>query len=365
MEAYSEAIFCTVPEKNKAVYFCNRALVHIKTENYALALYDAKEALKCDEMYVKAYYRRGSAHLALNHIDAALKDFRTVCKMQPNNKDARQKYDETVKEQRLRQFQAAMGYDNEKVKVNLDDITVEASYTGPKLEKSTDEITPEWVKSVMQWQKDRKVLHKKYATMIILKAKELFEKCKSCVEIQRGNEEEITVCGDIHGQYYDLLNIFELNGCPSEANPYLFNGDFIDRGSFSVEVIVTMLAWKVCYPNHFFMSRGNHETKQLNKLYGFFGEVVHKYDNKTYELFNDLFQHLPLCHTINKKVFVTHGGLFTKDGVTIDEIKKTPRFKEPADEGIMVDCLWSDPTDMPGRLPSKRGISCMFGPDVT
>ena len=125
--------------------------------------------------------------------------------------------------------------------------------------------------------------------MIIMKAKELFEKCKSCVEIMRGDEEEITVCGDIHGQYYDLLNIFELNGVPSEANPYLFNGDFIDRGSFSVEVIVCMLAWKVCYPNHFFMSRGNHETKQLNKLYGFYGEVTHKYDNKTYELFNDLF----------------------------------------------------------------------------
>ena len=126
-----------------------------------------------------------------------------------------------------------------------------------------------------------------------------------------------------------------------------------------------MLAWKVCLPNHFFMSRGNHETKQLNKLYGFYGEVQHKYDGKTYELFNELFQTLPLCHCINKKVFVTHGGLFTKDNVTLEDIRKTPRVKEPADEGIMVDCLWSDPSDIPGRMPSKRGISCMFGPDVT
>lgn len=60
--------------------------------------------------------------------------------------------------------------------------------------------------------------------------------------------EEITVCGDVHGQYYDLLNLFSLNGNPSEENPYLFNGDFIDRGSFSVEVVLTMIAWKVCYP---------------------------------------------------------------------------------------------------------------------
>lgn len=107
------------------------------------------------------------------------------------------------------------------------------------------------------------------------------------------------MCGDIHGQYYDLLNIFELNGIPSKDNPYLFNGDFIDRGSFSVEVIVCLLAWKVCYPEHFFMSRGNHETSQLNKLYGFYGEVQHKYDTKVYDLLSDLFQHLPLSHCIN------------------------------------------------------------------
>ena len=218
-------------------------------------------------------------------------------------------------------FQEAMAYEEGSIKVNLDEIVVESSYAGPKLEKSTDEITPEWVVSLMEWQKDRKVLHKRYAIMIIMKAKEIFEKCKSLVDVTREPEEEITVCGDIHGQYYDLLNIFAINGNPSKENPYLFNGDFIDRGSFSVEVIMTMLAWKVCLPKHFFMSRGNHETKQLNKLYGFCGEVNAKYDNKVYELFNDLFQHLPLCHCINAKVFVTHGGLFAKDDVTLENIR--------------------------------------------
>lgn len=82
-------------------------------------------------------------------------------------------------------------------------------------------------------------------------------------------------------------------------------------------------------------------------------------------MFNELFQNLPLCHCINKKVFVTHGGLFSKDNITLEDIRKTNRVREPGDEGIMVDCLWSDPTDMAGRHPSKRGISCMFGPDVT
>ena len=72
-----------------------------------------------------------------------------------------------------------------------------------------------------------------------------------------------------------------------------------------------------------------------------------------------------MCHCINKKVFVTHGGLFSKDGIKLEDIRKTNRFKEPGDEGIMCDCLWADPSDINGRQPSKRGISTMFGPDIT
>ena len=84
--------------------------------------------------------------------------------------------------------------------------------------------------------------------------------------------------GDTHGQFYDLLNIFSLNGYPSETNPYLFNGDFVDRGSFSLEIMVTLLAWSSCSHKCIYMSRGNHEAKNMNKLYGFEGEVTHKYD---------------------------------------------------------------------------------------
>jgi len=93
LDAYSEAIFCNVPPKKKAIYYCNRALVSIKTENYALALFDAKDAIKCDDTYVKAYYRKGSAELALNQYELAIVDFKTVCKMKPTDKDAREKYD--------------------------------------------------------------------------------------------------------------------------------------------------------------------------------------------------------------------------------------------------------------------------------
>ena len=247
--------------------------------------------------------------------------------------------------------------------VDAEQIAVESSYSGPRLE-SIDDVTPEWVVSLMEWQRDQKKLHKKYATMIIQKACEIFEPLDSLVDISIDELEEITVCGDIHGQYYDLMNIFKINGNPSEENPYVFNGDFIDRGSFSVEVIMLMLAWKVCFPQHFFMSRGNHEAKQLNKMYGFEGEVKAKYDVKTYDLFSQLFCHLPLGHVINRKVMVCHGGLYSKDNIKLNDIRTVYRKREPGDEGIMVESLWSDPCDMNGRHPSKRGVGVMFGPDV-
>ena len=103
------------------------------------------------------------------------------------------------------------------------------------------------------------------------------------------------VCGDTHGQFYDLLNIFEnVRGWPAPNNPYLFNGDYVDRGSFSVEVVTTLFAYKLLYPNSFFLSRGNHEGKQMNKMYGFEGEVKHKYDESVMTLFTETFNWLPL-----------------------------------------------------------------------
>ena len=161
-----------------------------------------------------------------------------------------------------------------------------------------------------------------------------------------------------------MLNIFSINGNPSESNPYLFNGDFIDRGSFCAEVMSTLMAWKVLYPKHFFMSRGNHESKNLNKLYGFENEIKHKFDARTYELFSDMFSLLPIGHVINGKILVMHGGLFSKDDVKLSEIVAIHRKREIPEEGLMCECLWSDPKDDNGREPSKRGVGIAFGPDV-
>ena len=126
-----------------------------------------------------------------------------------------------------------------------------------------------------------------------------------------------------------------------------------------------MLAFKALYPTGMHMTRGNHETKSMNKIYGFEGEVKHKYDDTVMDVFSEVFRALPLAACINKKVMVAHGGLFTQDGVTLDDIRGIYRFQEPPESGLMSDILWSDPQPFQGRGPSKRGVGLSFGPDIT
>jgi len=213
--------------------------------------------------------------------------------------------------------------------------------------------------------KEQKKLHIRYAIQILLEVKKILASLPTLIEIDVPDTTTFNVCGDVHGQYYDLLNLWEINGLPSESNPYLFNGDYVDRGSFSVEVALTFFAFKVLYPNHMHLLRGNHESLNMNNMYGFRGEVEAKYNKKVFELFTEVFNWLPLSAVINKKVIVVHGGLFSKDGVTLDDIKKIDRNRQPPEDGLFSDILWSDPQPFPGRAPSKRGVGVSFGPDVT
>ncbi|XP_073122364.1 serine/threonine-protein phosphatase 5 isoform X1 [Henckelia pumila] len=243
------------------------------------------------------------------------------------------------------------------------DLDVESQYTGARIEG--DVVTLEFVKKMMDDFKNQKCLHKRYAYQIVLQLRETLRALPSLVDINVPDGKHFTVCGDVHGQFYDLMNIFELNGLPSEDNPYLFNGDFVDRGSFSVEVILTLFAFKCMSPSAMYLSRGNHESKSMNKIYGFEGEVKSKLSDKFVELFAEVFCCLPLAHVINKKVFVVHGGLFSVDGVKLSEIRAIDRFCEPPEEGLMCELLWSDPQPQLGRGPSKRGVGLSFGADVT
>lgn len=213
--------------------------------------------------------------------------------------------------------------------------------------------------------KAQRSLHRRYAFAILLRARELLASLPTVVDVPVAAGRHVMVCGDVHGQFYDLLNIFELGGLPSEGHPYLFNGDFVDRGSFSVEVIFTLLALKCLYPTGLHLTRGNHETRAMNSLYGFEGEVRAKYNETMVKLFAETFRNLPLGAVLAGKVFVVHGGLFTRDDVTLDELRSLNRFREPPDEGPMCEMLWSDPQPGLGRAPSKRGVGVAFGADVT
>ncbi|CAH1995895.1 unnamed protein product [Acanthoscelides obtectus] len=364
IELYTLAI-----EKNPnvAIYYANRSFAYLKTECFGYALTDASKAVELDKTYVKGYYRRAAAYMSLGKFKEALKNYEYVTKVRPNDKDARAKYTECNKVVKKIAFEKAISVEDNKRNIadsiNLEAMTIENEYAGPELEDG--KVTLKFMKELMELYKNQGKLHRKYAYKILLDIKAYFMKKPSLIDITFGDDDKFTVCGDIHGQFYDLMHIFELNGLPSETNPYLFNGDFVDRGSFSVECIFTLFGFKLLYPNHFFMSRGNHESATMNQMYGFDGEVKSKYTAQMADLFTEVYNWLPLAHCLNKKVLVMHGGLFTRDDVTLDEICKLDRNRQPPEEGPMCELLWSDPQPQPGRAPSKRGVGCQFGPDVT
>ncbi|XP_021732892.1 serine/threonine-protein phosphatase 5-like isoform X2 [Chenopodium quinoa] len=365
IDLYSQAI--ELNEQN-AVYWANRAFAHTKLEEYGSAIHDATKAIEIDPKYSKGYYRRGAAYLAMGKFKEALKDFQQVKRICPNDPDAAKKLKECEKAVMKLKFEEAISVpvaERRSIADSIDyrSIEVEPQYSGASIEGDT--VTLEFVKKMLEDFKNQKCLHKRYAFQIVLQTRELLRTLPSLVDITVPNGKQFTVCGDVHGQFYDLLNIFELNGLPSEDNPYLFNGDFVDRGSFSLEVILTLFAFKCMCPSAMYLARGNHESRSMNKIYGFEGEVRSKLSETFVELFAEVFCCLPLAHVINQKVFVVHGGLFSVDGVKLSDIRAIDRFCEPPEEGLMCEVLWSDPQSNLGRGPSKRGVGLSFGPDVT
>lgn len=341
--------------------YSNRSFANLRLENYGTAEEDATTAIRINPTFVKGYYRRGSAHFGMGKLKDAIKDLKSVCKIIPSDKDAKQKLNLAEKQLRAIKFSEALGVEKPSKTLNPDLIEVASSYSGLHLPEI---MTAEWVISLMEEFKNQKPLHKKYVVQILLQIKQILSALPTVVDVIIPDDDEITVCGDVHGQFYDLLNIFEMNGLPFPSNPYLFNGDFVDRGSFSVEIILTLFCWKIVYPQSLHLTRGNHETKNLNKIYGFEGEVKHKYDVEVMELFSEVFCYLPLVIVLNSKVMVTHGGLFSQDGVKLSDLRAIDRVREPPDAGLMCELLWSDPCKMNGRQPSKRGVGLQFGPDV-
>ncbi|KAN0129198.1 Metallo-dependent phosphatase-like protein [Lactarius tabidus] len=378
-----------------ATLFCNRAYTRIKLEEHGYALHDAARAIEINPKYAKAYYRRAMCHIQILKPQLALADLKKVVALEPQNAQVRKELESTQKLVRKIEFEKAIEMEEEKSAVErcMEIIAegtceVEKNYEGPKLETTDDgkfKITIEFIRSMMQWFKDGKSLPRRYAWEIVLGAHDRFVKEESLVNVKVDKGITIDVIGDVHGQFFDVLHLLTLTGEPSKDHILLMNGDLVDRGSWSIEVILTAFALKWLFPERMFINRGNHEAKEMNRTYGFEENSVPLATLVSATQPPAKKEDVILSPDGFKRYFVTHGGLFSKDGITLDEIRAIKRIgRQPGTEGLMctlsfiftapgdsthlhwqVQLLWTDPQEEPGWGPSKRGVGIAFGPDVT
>ncbi|CAE7924296.1 ppp1cc-b [Symbiodinium sp. KB8] len=176
-------------------------------------------------------------------------------------------------------------------------------------------------------------------------------------------EAPMNICGDVHGQFHDLLRMFEYGGFPPNSN-YLFLGDYVDRGKQSLETIVLLFAYKALHPENFFLLRGNHESASITRIYGFYDECKRRFNIKLWKSFCDVFNCLPVSALVDEKVMCMHGGL-SPELQHFDQIRKIVRPTDVPDSGLICDLLWSDPDrDYVGWAENDRGVSYVFGTDV-
>ena len=194
---------------------------------------------------------------------------------------------------------------------------------------------------------------------LIDKSLPLFKESKMLIEL----EAPLRVCGDIHGQYYDLLRIFEHCGYPGEYN-YLFLGDYVDRGKQSIESICLLLTYKIKCPNKVHLLRGNHESSVTNRIYGFYDECKRRYNVRLWRNFTELFNFLPVAALIDEKILCMHGGL-SPDLRNFSSINEISRPTDIPDSGLLCDLLWSDPDkDVLEFDENDRGVSVVFGEKI-
>ncbi|KAJ3506895.1 hypothetical protein NLJ89_g6609 [Agrocybe chaxingu] len=193
-------------------------------------------------------------------------------------------------------------------------------------------------------------------TTICLAARDVFLSQPTLVELSP----PVKIVGDVHGQYSDLIRLFEMCGFPPAAN-YLFLGDYVDRGKQSLETILLLLCYKIKYPENFFLLRGNHECANVTRVYGFYDECKRRCNIKTWKTFIDVFNCLPIAAIVASKIFCVHGGL-SPSLHSMDDIKRIQRPTDVPDYGLLNDLLWSDPSDTAlDWEDNERGVSYCFG----
>lgn len=194
---------------------------------------------------------------------------------------------------------------------------------------------------------------------LVMESRQLFMSQPMLLEISA----PIKICGDTHGQYNDLLRLFDLGRYPPESN-YLFLGDYVDRGEQSIETVSLLLAYKILFPNTFFLLRGNHESSNINRIYGFFDECKRRFSVKLWKLFTDTFNCMPVAALVEKRILCMHGGL-SPELQSLDQIRYILRPSDVPDSGLICDLLWSDPSEASeGWDENDRGVSCTFGEEI-
>ncbi|KAM9577337.1 serine/threonine-protein phosphatase with EF-hands 1 [Trichechus inunguis] len=282
-------------------------------------------------------------------------------------------------------------------------IDVPDSYDGPRLQFP---LTFTDIESLIEGFKQQKILHPHYVLAVLFEAKKVLMQMPNISHISTLLSKEITVCGDLHGKLDDLFLIFYKNGVPSNENPYVFNGDFVDRGKNSIEVLMILLASLLVYPNDLHLNRGNHEDFLMNLRYGFTKEIMQKYrvyGNEILKILEDVYTWLPIATIVDNDILIIHGGLsestdlnllhriernkmksvlmppIPSDGDSAIDLKITKVGSEKIKTSVslsdqllqheweqVIDILWSDPRSKRGCYPNKsRGGGCYFGPDIT
>ena len=195
---------------------------------------------------------------------------------------------------------------------------------------------------------------------IIDKAFDIIKKEDSMLKISA----PLYICGDIHGQYYDLLRVFDILKYPPKSK-FLFLGDYVDRGKQSLECLLLLLCLKIQYPSNIFLLRGNHESEALNKIYGFYDECKRRITIKCFKKITNLFNILPITALIDENILCMHGGL-SKDLTKIEQLDKILRPTEIPDEGLLCDLVWSDPSDVLSDNfgENERNVSVTFSKNV-
>ncbi|VDN04998.1 unnamed protein product [Thelazia callipaeda] len=200
---------------------------------------------------------------------------------------------------------------------------------------------------------------------VCLRCREQFKLENSLLEIKP----PIYIVGDIHGQFKDLVKIISKIGVPPHKR-YLFLGDYVDRGHWSLETISLLMAYKIRYPQEVYMLRGNHETRAVNRIYGFFDECIRRFPKENegtqlWTLYQHTFNCMPFAAVVGRKIFATHGGI-SEDLVNWNQFKRICTPTDVTDVGFLTDLIWADPGDFVGDYTqSPRGVSQLFGKRAT